>query len=99
MHGRLLGAVWRPAAAVDRLERTKRPSLAAQRPLRAPSRPADVATPSLTHAGQYCYRCGNQASILEVGENGQKKWNVFSAAPENDTDGPNQAAAQMAKVR
>ena len=50
-------------------------------------------------ATQYCYRCGNQASILEVGENGQKKWNVFSAAPENDTDGPNQAAAQMAKVR
>lgn len=48
--------------------------------------------------GQYCYRCGNQASILEVGPNGERKWNVFSAAPENDTDGPNQAAAQMAKV-
>lgn len=47
---------------------------------------------------QYCYRCGNQASILEVGPNGERKWNVFSAAPENDTDGPNQAAAQMAKV-
>ncbi|CAG8771029.1 3908_t:CDS:2, partial [Racocetra persica] len=38
----------------------------------------------------YCYRCGNMASILEVGVNGQRFFNVFDAAPENDRDGPSQ---------
>ncbi|KAJ7647052.1 Metallo-dependent phosphatase [Roridomyces roridus] len=45
----------------------------------------------------YCrYRCGNSASILEVGPGGSMYFNVFEAAPENDRDGPSQQAAQSA---
>ena len=52
-------------------------------------------------APNYCYRCGNSASILEVGPNGAMFFNVFEAAPENDRDGPAQQAQQNAggKVR
>ena len=35
-------------------------------------------------APNYCYRCGNMASVLEVGANGERFFNVFAAAPEND---------------
>ncbi|KAJ7495964.1 Metallo-dependent phosphatase-like protein [Mycena galericulata] len=42
------------------------------------------------------YRCGNSASILEVGPGGSMYFNVFEAAPENDRDGPSQQAAQSA---
>ncbi|THH06555.1 hypothetical protein EW145_g4003 [Phellinidium pouzarii] len=41
-------------------------------------------------APNYCYRCGNSASILEVGPGGGMHFNVFEAAPENERDGPNQ---------
>ncbi|OCB87397.1 Metallo-dependent phosphatase [Sanghuangporus baumii] len=41
-------------------------------------------------APNYCYRCGNSASILEVGPGGGMHFNVFEAAPENDRDGPGQ---------
>jgi len=52
-------------------------------------------------APNYCYRCGNSASILEVGPGETMFFNVFEAAPENDRDGPNQQGAQNAsgKVR
>ncbi|PMB64619.1 putative serine/threonine-protein phosphatase C22H10.04 [Beauveria bassiana] len=35
-------------------------------------------------APNYCYRCGNMASVLEVNTNGDRFFNVFAAAPEND---------------
>lgn len=44
-------------------------------------------------APNYCYRCGNSASILEVGPNNSMHFNVFEAAPENERDGPNQQQA------
>ncbi|KAJ3719019.1 Metallo-dependent phosphatase-like protein [Lentinula guzmanii] len=47
-------------------------------------------------APNYCYRCGNSASILEVGPGGSMYFNVFEAAPENERDGPTQQAAQTA---
>ena len=47
-------------------------------------------------APNYCYRCGNSASILEVGPGGSMYFNVFEAAPENERDGPTQQAAQNA---
>jgi serine/threonine-protein phosphatase PPG1 len=50
-------------------------------------------------APNYCYRCGNLASILEVGPNGAMYFNVFEAAPENDRDGPAQQAQQNAGGR
>lgn len=35
-------------------------------------------------APNYCYRCGNQASILELDENLQKIFKNFEAAPQED---------------
>lgn len=38
------------------------------------------------------------ASILEVGVDGQRFFNVFDAAPENDRDGPSQQTSLEKKV-
>jgi serine/threonine-protein phosphatase PPG1 len=35
-------------------------------------------------APNYCGRCGNMASVLEVSDSGERVFNVFAAAPEND---------------
>lgn len=49
-------------------------------------------------APNYCYRCANSASILEVKpgkgdlQDGDMFFNVFEAAPENERDGPGQQA-------
>ena len=40
-------------------------------------------------------RCGNMASILEVSPGGKRFFNVFDAAPENESDGP----AQQSQVK
>lgn len=45
-------------------------------------------------APNYCYRCGNLASILEVAPGGQKTFLTFSEAPENERDGPQQQPPQ-----
>eukprot|EP00698_Gefionella_okellyi_P004519 TRINITY_DN14148_c0_g1_i1.p1 TRINITY_DN14148_c0_g1~~TRINITY_DN14148_c0_g1_i1.p1 ORF type:complete len:309 (+),score=42.47 TRINITY_DN14148_c0_g1_i1:74-1000(+) len=37
-------------------------------------------------APNYCYRCGNVASVCEVDEQLNKYFNTFKAAPENDRD-------------
>lgn len=37
-------------------------------------------------APNYCYRCGNLASILTIKENGEQHFEVFNAAPENEKD-------------
>jgi serine/threonine-protein phosphatase PPG1 len=49
-------------------------------------------------APNYCYRCGNSASILEVGPNGSMFFNVFDAAPENDRDGPQQQQSALSRA-
>lgn len=46
-------------------------------------------------APNYCYRCGNLASILEVGPDGTRHFNTFEAAPENMRDGPMQAGQKV----
>jgi serine/threonine-protein phosphatase 6 catalytic subunit len=37
-------------------------------------------------APNYCYRCGNMASILTFRDNGERSFTVYGAAPENDRD-------------
>ena len=37
-------------------------------------------------APNYCYRCGNQASILNIKPDGEKAFIVFLAAEENEKD-------------
>jgi len=37
-------------------------------------------------APNYCYRCGNMASILTVHENGEQTFTVYGAAEENERD-------------
>jgi serine/threonine-protein phosphatase 4 catalytic subunit len=39
-------------------------------------------------APNYCYRCGNVASILELDENLQKTFKIFDAAPNEARGAP-----------
>lgn len=47
-------------------------------------------------APNYCYRCGNLASVLEVSDTGERFFNVFAAAPENDLHKDMQLAGEKA---
>ena len=38
-------------------------------------------------APNYCYRCGNVAAILDLGEDLSRKYHIFKAAPQ-DNRGP-----------
>jgi len=49
-------------------------------------------------APNYCYRCGNRASICEVSDNGSMSFNVFDESPENQIVIKEQQQTQ-AKVR
>ncbi|KAL7411668.1 Metallo-dependent phosphatase [Mrakia frigida] len=49
-------------------------------------------------APNYCYRCGNLASIMQVGDNGSTVFKTFDAAPENDTDERNPASRRQGGV-
>eukprot|EP00164_Ancoracysta_twista_P008603 GFYU01012492.1.p1 GENE.GFYU01012492.1~~GFYU01012492.1.p1 ORF type:complete len:311 (-),score=41.82 GFYU01012492.1:403-1335(-) len=40
-------------------------------------------------APNYCYRCGNIASIMEIDEHMNRRFNTFSAAPDTDRETPN----------
>ncbi|KAJ3410538.1 putative serine/threonine protein phosphatase, partial [Chytridiales sp. JEL 0842] len=40
-------------------------------------------------APNYCYRAGNLASVMEVGEGGARFFNVFGPCPEDERDVPN----------
>ena len=39
-------------------------------------------------APNYCYRCGNLASVLEVHPGGEKRFVVFTAAPDHEREPP-----------
>lgn len=49
-------------------------------------------------APNYCYRCGNSASILQVDEDGSKKFKVYEAAAENNTDQKNPALRRLVRL-
>ena len=46
-------------------------------------------------APNYCYRCGNMASVLEVSDSGNRFFNIFDAAPENDAHRAEQQQQQQ----
>lgn len=46
-------------------------------------------------APNYCYRCGNMASILEVDDQLGRKFNLFSAAPEDQQKLPKDSASDL----
>lgn len=46
----------------------------------------DDALVTVWSAPNYCYRCGNLASILTIGEDGTRSFTVYGAAEENERD-------------
>ena len=60
------------------MQRSPRSPVCSRPPARL-RRPQNVVT--LFSAPNYCYRCGNQAAILEVDEDGDHSFLQYSAAP------------------
>ena len=50
-------------------------------------------------APNYCYRCGNSASIMQVDENGKAQFKVYDAAVENNTDQKNPALRRLVRLQ
>lgn len=50
-------------------------------------------------APNYCYRCGNLASILKICEDGGHDFKVYDAAPENEQDKGMQRTKRTVRVR
>jgi serine/threonine-protein phosphatase 6 catalytic subunit len=46
----------------------------------------DDALVTVWSAPNYCYRCGNLASIMTVNEDGSRGFTVYGAAEENERD-------------
>ena len=49
-------------------------------------------------APNYCYRCGNMASVLTVRDDGSRAFVVYDAAPENERDKGLQRTRKMVSV-
>ena len=49
-------------------------------------------------APNYCYRCGNSASIMRVDAEGQTTFKVYDAAEENATDQKNPALRRLVSM-
>lgn len=49
-------------------------------------------------APNYCYRCGNLASIMQVGSDGQTSFKTYNAAIENNTDNKNPALRRLVSL-
>ena len=49
-------------------------------------------------APNYCYRCGNSASVMQVDTDGRTSFKVYSAAAENETDQKNPALRRLVSV-
>lgn len=49
-------------------------------------------------APNYCYRCGNSASIMRIQEDGSPLFKVYDAARENDSDNKNPAMRRMVSL-
>jgi len=46
----------------------------------------DMQLVTVWSAPNYCYRCGNKASILTIHEDGEQSFTVYGAAEENERD-------------